>query len=74
MTNKEDIYFSSTCKYRKESQELFGFTEIKALNICVHPNFIENKKGTILYQYENEKQSGQLTVHVLFFKFFYFRL
>lgn len=27
---------------------------------------LENKKGTILYQQEKEKQSGQLTVHVLF--------
>lgn len=35
---------------------------------------LENKKGTILYLQEKEKQSGQLTVHVLFFKFFYFRL
>ena len=60
--------------YRKKYQELFGFTEIKVLNIYVHPNFIENKKGTILYQHEKEKQSGQLTVHVLFFEFFYFRL
>ena len=64
----------STLKYEKEYPELFGFTEIKVLNICVHPNFIENKNGTILYQYENEKLFEQLTVHVLFFKFFYFRL
>ena len=40
----------STLKYEKEYQELFGFTEIKVLNICVHPNFIENKKGTIFYK------------------------
>ena len=58
--------------YRKKYQDLFGSTEIKVLNICVHPNFIENKKGTILYQQEKEKQAEQLTVHVLFFKFFYF--
>lgn len=56
----------STLKYEKEYPELFGFTEIKVLNICVHPNFIENKKGTILYQRETENQSWQLPVHVLF--------
>ena len=55
MTNQEDIFYLSTLKYEKEYQELFGFTEIKVLNICIHPNFIENTKGTILYQYENEK-------------------
>ena len=27
---------------------------------------LENKKGTILYQQEKEKQSGHLPVHVLF--------
>ncbi len=39
MTNKEDIYFLSTFKYRKEYQELFEFTEIKVLNICINLRF-----------------------------------
>ena len=44
MTNKEDIYFLSTLKYRKEYQELFEFTEIKVLNICINPYFKKIKK------------------------------
>ena len=62
MTNKEDIYFLSTFKYRKEYQELFEFTEIKVLNICINLQLKRNK----LVQYRTNKNQKRKIYNQLF--------